>query len=115
MPSLVRIITSTPNRSFSTTQQTACGCSVLKFPVFSFCLNSVAIYLERVCHIHPPVRIQAFCALRQLCDYTGQAILCVCRAVDCKSQGEEICSRGDLLHLSVSVDFCRRCFFTHSF
>lgn len=72
-------------------------------PLFLFfCLNSAAIYLECVCHIQPPVHIQASCALRQLCDYTGQAILCVCRAVDCERRGEKICSRGDLLHLSVS-------------
>lgn len=98
------IFTSRPRQ-----QLTACVCSSLKFP-FSFCLNSAAIYLVSVCHIQPPVRIQASCAWRQLRDYTGQAILCVCRAVDCERQGEEICSRGDLLRLSVSMDFCARWF-----
>lgn len=86
-------------------QLTAWGCSMLKLhsplPFFFWC-NSFAIYLERVSHIQPSVHIQAFCASRQLCDYTGQAILCVCRAVDRERREEEICSRGDLLHLFVS-------------
>lgn len=42
--------------------------------------------------------------LRQLCDYTGQAILRVSRAVDCERREEEVCSRRDLLCLSVSVE-----------
>lgn len=81
---------------------------------FFFCLNSAAIYLECVCHIQPPVHTQASCALRQFCDYTGQAILCVCRAADCERREEDIWSRGDLLQLSVSVEFCGSCFFHSS-
>lgn len=87
--------------------------------LFSF-LSSVwtqrqFIWNVSVCHIQPPVHIQASCALRQLCDYTGQAILAVCQAVDCERREEEICSRADLLQLSVSVDFCGSCSFTRSF
>lgn len=68
-------------------------------PVFFL---SLSVYLKSVCHIEPPVHIQASCALRLFCDYTGQAILSVCSTVDCKRRAEEICSRSDLLQLYVS-------------
>ncbi|KAM3597577.1 uncharacterized protein V6R79_006293 [Siganus canaliculatus] len=61
------------------------------------CELPAAIYLDGVCHIQPPERIQASGALRQLCDYTGQAILCVRPAVDCERRGGEICSRALIL------------------
>lgn len=58
------------------------------------------------------MHIQASCALRQFCDYSGQAILAVCRAADCERREEDICSWGDLLQLS--EDFCGSCSLTLS-
>lgn len=53
--------------------------------------------------------------VRQLCDYTGQAIVCLCWAVYYERREGEIWSRGDSLRLSVSADFCGCWAFTCSF